>query len=74
MKSATQLAFYGAITIIISRIFYVISSLGIFGAMNEFLNNIHIVFSTLDLLAWLSFLNFFYTLLQKQNQKSKQDE
>lgn len=71
MKSATQLALYGTIAIVLTRIFYVVNSLGLF---NVFETKIFLVTNTIDLLGSISLVNFFYVLYQKQNVKPKQNE
>jgi hypothetical protein len=71
MKSATQFALYGAGAIVLSRLFYIITSFGIFGMIDR---QFYIAINTIDLFASIAILNFFYVLYQKQNTKPKRDE
>jgi hypothetical protein len=74
MKAATQLALYGAIAIVFTRIFYLLASLQVFGAIDFYLSKMYLVTNTIDLIASIAIVNFFYVLYQKQNSKSKQNE
>jgi hypothetical protein len=74
MKAATQLALYGAIAIVFTRFFYLLSSLQVFGAVDFYLSKMYLLTNTIDLLASITIVNFFYVLYQKQSAKPKQDE
>ncbi len=74
MKSATQLALYGTIAIVFTRIFFTLTSLHIFEEMNMYISKMYLVVNTIELIASILIANFFYVLYQKQNQKPKQDE
>ena len=71
MKQATQLAFYGTIAIIIARAIYLLNYIfpsSIFGS------EIYIVLNTIEVIGFVSIVNFFYILYQKQNNKTNNNE
>lgn len=71
MKQATQLAFYGAITILIERVFYLTNSIFVF---YDFDPKVYTVLNTIEVIGFVSIANFFYVLYQKQNNKTNKDE
>ncbi|WP_395074097.1 hypothetical protein [Flavobacterium sp.] len=71
MKQATQLAFFGAIAILIERVIYLINNIFEFIAFDP---KIYIVLNTIEVLGFVAIANFFYVLYQKQNNKTNNNE
>lgn len=71
MKQATQLAFYGAIAILISRAIYLLNNIF---TLIIFDSKTYIVLNTIEVIGFVSIANFFYVLYQKQNNKTNNNE
>jgi len=70
MKSVTQFAMIGTALLIINSIIYFANHLLNFNYSKE----LYLILRVLDLVGYISLFAFFYTLLQKQITKIKDDE
>lgn len=70
MKSVTQFAMIGTALLIINSIIYFANHLLNFNYSRE----LYLILRVLDLVGYISLFAFFYTLLQKQITKIKDDE
>lgn len=70
MKSVTQFAMIGTALLIINSLIYLATSLLHLNYSEE----LYLILRVLDLAGYISLFAFFYTLLQKQNNKIKDDE
>lgn len=70
MKSVTQFAMIGTVLLIINSLIYFANHLMHFNYSEE----LYLILRVLDLVGYISLFAFFYTLLQKQITKIKDDE
>ena len=70
MKSVTQFATIGTALLIINSLIYLATHLLHFNYSEE----LYLILRVLDLVGYISLFAFFYTLLQKQITKIKDDE
>lgn len=70
MKSVTQFAMIGAALLSINSLIYLATNLLHFNYNEE----LYLILRILDLAGYISLFAFFYTLLQKQITKIKDDE
>lgn len=70
MKSVTQFAMIGTALLIINSLIYFANHLLNFNYSRE----LYLILRVLDLVGYISLFAFFYTLLQKQITKIKDDE
>jgi|GEM_PF-4103001 len=70
MKSVTQFAMIGTVLLIINSLIYFATTL----MHLNYSEDLYIILRVLDLLGYISLFAFFYTLLQKQITKIKDDE
>lgn len=70
MKSVTQFAMIGTGLLIINSLIYFANHLLNFNYSQE----LYLILRVLDLVGYISLFAFFYTLLQKQMTKFKDDE
>lgn len=70
MKTVTQFAMIGTLLLIINSLIYFVNNLMHFDYSQE----LYLILRVLDLIGYISLFAFFYTLLQKQITKIKDDE
>jgi len=70
MKTVTQFAMIGTALLIINSLIYLATHLMHFNYSEE----LYLILRVLDLVGYIAIFAFFYTLLQKQITKTKDDE